>query len=156
MTQKTTSPTQKLYDKDYQLWLETTLENLRQCQYSDVDWENLLEEIEGMTRSDKRALKSLLTRLFEHFLKLAYWQSEREYNQAGWKAEIRNFRIQIKRLLKDSPSLKPYLAEIIEECYEDAVNITSEKMSILSKTFPVYPIANIEQILDDNWFALND
>lgn len=37
------------------------LRQLRQGQYSGVDWETLLEEIEGMTRSDKRALKSLLT-----------------------------------------------------------------------------------------------
>jgi hypothetical protein len=64
---------------------------LRQGQYSQVDWENLLEEIEGMTKSDKRALKSLLTRLFEHFLKLAYWESEREYNQAGWKERFKIF-----------------------------------------------------------------
>ena len=34
-----------------------------------------------MGRSDKLALKRLLTRLFEHLLKIAYWESEREYNQ---------------------------------------------------------------------------
>ena len=61
---------------------------------------------------------------------LAYWESERDYNQAGWKEEIRDFRIQIKRLLKDSPSLKPYLAEIIEESYQDATRIASDKMQI--------------------------
>ncbi|MGB5769959.1 MAG: DUF29 domain-containing protein [Crocosphaera sp.] len=156
MIGQTKSATEKLYDQDYQLWLEKTLQQLRQGQYSQVDWENLLEEIEGMTKSDKRALKSLLTRLFEHFLKLAYWESEREYNQAGWKGEIQNFRIQIKRLLKDSPSLNPYLAEILEECYEDAVKISRNKMELFSNIFPAYPMANLEQILDDNWLPLND
>ena len=62
MIQSTTISTEKLYDQDYQLWLETTLEQLRNSEYSQVDWENLLEEIEAMTRRDKRALKSLLTR----------------------------------------------------------------------------------------------
>jgi hypothetical protein len=121
------SPTEKLYNQDYQLWLETTLEQLRKGEYSQVDWENLLEEIEGMTRSDKRALKSLLTRLFEHFLKLAYWESEREYNQAGWEGEIQNFRVQIKDLLEYSPSLKPYLRAILDKSYQDAVRITYKK-----------------------------
>lgn len=155
MVKQTTSPTKQLYDQDYQLWLEETLEQLRQGKYSQVDWENFLEEIEGMTKRDKRALKSLLTRLFEHFLKLAYWKSEREYNQAGWDAEIQNFRIQIKRLLKDSPSLKPYLAEILEECYEDSVKISSKKMKLKSNLFPGYPIANLEQILDEDWLPNN-
>ncbi|MGB5596750.1 MAG: DUF29 domain-containing protein [Crocosphaera sp.] len=154
MIRTTKLSTEKLYEQDYQLWLETTLEQLRQGQYSQVDWENLLEEIEGMTKRDKRALKSLLTRLFEHFLKLAYGESEREYNQAGWKREIRNFRIQIKRLLKDSPSLKPYLAEIIEECYQDSVNLSSDNMQRSPQDFTSYPIANLEQILDEDWFPI--
>ncbi|MGB5596939.1 MAG: DUF29 domain-containing protein [Crocosphaera sp.] len=156
MIQQTTSPTHQLYDQDYQLWLETTLEQLRNRQYSEVDWSNLLEEIEGMTRSDKRALKSLLTRLFEHFLKLTYWESEREYNQAGWKGEIQNFRSQIKDLLEDSPSLKPYLSQVLEKCYKTAVKIASQKMELSSKTFPVSPIANLEQILDEDWLPIND
>ena len=150
------TPTKKLYDQDYQLWLETTLEQLRKSEYSQVDWENLLEEIEGMTRSDKRALKSLLTRLFEHCLKLAYWETEREYNQAGWKGEIQNFRSQIKDLLEDSPSLKTYLAEIIDKSYDTGVKIAKQKMEISSNVFPAVPIANLEQILDDNWFPNYD
>ncbi|GBF82619.1 DUF29 domain-containing protein [Aphanothece sacrum] len=156
MIEQTESTTHKLYDIDYQIWLETTLEQLRNGQYSDVDWENLLEEIEGMTRSDKRALKSLLTRLFEHLLKLAYWESEREYNQAGWEAEIENFRILIKELLEDSPSLKPYLREILDKSYQDAVKVTYKKTRLPSNTFPVYPIANLEQILDDDWLFINN
>ncbi|MEL4894425.1 DUF29 domain-containing protein [Crocosphaera sp. Alani8] len=151
MIQPKTSPSHQLYEQDYQLWLETTLEQLRNCRYSEIDWGNLLEEIEGMTRSDKRALKSLLTRLFEHFLKLAYWDSEIEYNQAGWKGEIQNFRVQIKDLLEDSPSLKPYLREIIDKAYGDAVKITSRKMEVSSNVFPEISIANLEQVLDDDW-----
>lgn len=156
MIEQTTSTTQNLYEQDYQLWLETTLTQLRRREYSQVDWENLLEEIEGMTRRDKRALKSLLTRLFEHFLKLAYWQAEREYNEAGARAEIRNFRIQIKDLLEESPSLNPYLREIFKKAYQNAVKITSDKMGLSANFFPVAPIANLDQVLDENWLPEND
>lgn len=151
MTGKIKLETQNLYEQDYQLWVETTLEQSRNGHYSGVDWENLLEEIEGITKKDKRKLMSLLTRLFEHFLKLTYWELEKEYNQAGWKGEIHNFRILIKRLLKDSPSLKPYLVEILDECYQNTVKITSQKINIFSEIFPSNPIANLEQVLDDNW-----
>lgn len=74
MTVKTLQSTQALYEQDYHLWLQTTIEQLRQSQFSLVDWENLIEELESMGRSDKRAMINLLTRLLEHLLKLAYWE----------------------------------------------------------------------------------
>jgi hypothetical protein len=151
---QTPQSTQSLYEQDFQLWLETTIRQLSSGHYSAVDWENLLEELQGMTKSDKRALMSLLTRLFEHLLKLAYWESEREYNQRGWKGEILNFRVQIKTLLEDSPSLKTYLAEIFPRCYRDAVKITVQVTGLPPKTFPGTPIATLEQILDENWLPI--
>lgn len=142
---------QNLYDQDYVLWLETTIDQLRQEKFSSVDWENLLDELESMGKSEKRSLLSLLTRLLEHLLKLAYWDSEREYNVNKWKSKITTFRNQIQKLLKDSPSLKPYLQEIFPECYSDA----RESMSLLiSLEIPFDKIATLEQVLDKSWFPL--
>jgi hypothetical protein len=42
--------TQTLYDQDYYLWLRTTINQLRTGQFSAVDLENLLEELETMGR----------------------------------------------------------------------------------------------------------
>ncbi|PSF37143.1 hypothetical protein C7H19_11955 [Aphanothece hegewaldii CCALA 016] len=64
---KPTHPTfPTLYNQDYALWIETTLEQLRDEKYSAVDWVNLFEELEDMGKSEKRALSSLLIRLLEH------------------------------------------------------------------------------------------
>ncbi|WP_043998225.1 DUF29 family protein, partial [Microcystis aeruginosa] len=71
-----------LYNSDYQLWLESTINQLRQGDFQSVDWPNLLEELADLGKSERRALESLLTRLLEHLLKLTYWQSQRDYNQA--------------------------------------------------------------------------
>jgi hypothetical protein len=111
---------QALYDQDYYLWLRTTINQLRAGQFTSVDLDNLIEELEDMGRSQKRAIKSLLIRLLEHLLKLKYGDSERERNEGNWKGEIRTFRREIKEGLKDSPSLKPYILEIFEECYQEA------------------------------------
>jgi hypothetical protein len=140
-----------LYDTDYQLWLETTLEQLRRGDFQSVDWQNLFEELADLGKNDRRALESLLTRLLEHLLKLSYWESEREYNQRGWKKEIRNFRIQLKKILKDSPSLKPYLASILEECYFDARNLLIDETGLDASVFPPEVLASLEEILDENW-----
>jgi len=95
-----------LYEKDYYLWLEKTISLLENHRFSDLDLENLIDEISSMGKSEKRSLESYLTRLLEHLLKLAYWESELEYNQRGWKNEIRNFRRAIKRIIADSPSYR--------------------------------------------------
>jgi hypothetical protein len=151
MTLQTRLSTQTLYDQDYYLWLQTTIKQLRSGQVFTLDLENLIEELESMGKSDRRALESLLTRLLEHLLKLTYWQGEREYNQRGWKNEIRNFRLQIKKILKDSPSLKSYLAEVFPECYKDARNLFMDSSGLASEILPQTPIGTLEQVLDENW-----
>jgi hypothetical protein len=140
-----------LYDSDYQLWVENTINQLRRGDFQSVDWQNLLEELADLGKSERRALESLLTRLLEHLLKLTYWQSQRDYNQAGWKKEIRNFRIQIKKILKESPSLKLYLREILQECYLDARNLLIDETELDASIFPLEVLANLEEILDQNW-----
>lgn len=144
-----------LYDKDYHLWVEETVKQLQAKDFNCIDWENLIEEVASLGRSEKRAVQSLLTRLFEHLLKLAYWESERNYNQNHWKKEIRNFRKQIKRELKASPSLKRHLREVFEECYQDARELVSDVSELPLNTFPSSPIGNTEEILDENWFPFN-
>jgi hypothetical protein len=140
-----------LYETDYNLWVLDTVKKLENRDLDSLDWENLIEEVLGLSRSDKRKLESLLTRLIEHLLKLGYWETEKERNRKHWKGEIINFRKQIKRLLRDSPSLKPYLKSVFEECYQDGREITTEKSELPLSTFPEEPIASLEQILDENW-----
>jgi hypothetical protein len=152
MVTSTQSTTQTLYDQDYYLWIRTTINQLRAGEFSAIDLENLLEELETMGRSEKRAIKSLLIKLLEHLLKLKCWDSERERNQGHWKGEIRTFRIQIKDELKDSPSLKPYILEIFDQCYQDARKLVSDRSELPLDIFPLTPIASLEQILDENWF----
>ncbi|NCR32970.1 MAG: DUF29 domain-containing protein, partial [Microcystis aeruginosa L211-101] len=125
-----------------QLWLESTINQLRQGDFQAVDWQNLLEELADLGKNNRRALESLLTRLLEHLLKLTYWQSQRDYNQAAWKGEIRTFRKQIKKILRDSPSLKPYLSEILEECYTDAREIIIDITELDASIFPVEVLAS--------------
>jgi hypothetical protein len=46
---QTTSLThQQLYETDYMLWLEKTLEQIKHKQIDQIDWDNLAEEIEGL------------------------------------------------------------------------------------------------------------
>ena len=61
-----------LYDTDFYQWTQTMALALRQGHWQDLDIENLVEEIESLGRSEKRALKSRLEVLLMHLLKWAY------------------------------------------------------------------------------------
>jgi hypothetical protein len=102
------------YETDYNQWLKETVKHLQERNFEQVDWDNLIEEIESMGKSDRRALMSLLTRLIEHLLKLAYWQEEKKRSGNHWAAAIVNFRAQIQQRLEDSPSLRPELAAMYD------------------------------------------
>lgn len=142
---------QSLYDTDYNLWVLETVAKLQAKDFENLDLENLVEEVLDLSKRDKRKLESLLARLFEHLLKFKYWESERERNQGHWEREITNFRLQIIRLLEDSPSLRSHLENRFTKLYQDGCQLASKRSQLPLNTFPSSPIGNLEQILDENW-----
>jgi len=97
-------------------------------------------------------LESLLIKIFEHLLELAYWSAEIERNRAHWEREIINFGLQIKRLSRRSPILKSFTQEILNDCYQDGRKIVSKRAQLPITIFSNQPIASIEQLLDENCY----
>lgn len=58
-----------LYEQDFCLWLEQTVKLLKENNFSALDRDNLIEELESMGRSEKRAIESNLRVLLMHLLK---------------------------------------------------------------------------------------
>lgn len=135
------------YEQDYYLWTQAMVKALKERDYSNIDWDNLIEEIEDMGKSQKRAIESLLMRLTEHLLKLKYWQTENQRNKGHWRSEIVNFRILLKKRLKESPSLKAKLDEIYLEILPGCKQSVQQLFDL-----PEEVDLNIEQILDEDWF----
>ncbi|HAG82173.1 MAG TPA: DUF29 domain-containing protein [Cyanobacteria bacterium UBA12227] len=111
--------TDTLYERDFVAWCEDTAAKLRMRDIDNLDFDNLIEEIESLGRSDRRELRNRLMVLMTHILKRMYVNSPENFN--GWEVTIVEQRQPIKSLLEDSPSLKPYLAEILPKVYADAL-----------------------------------
>jgi hypothetical protein len=144
-------PTSLLYEQDFYLWLQQTAQLLKVRNFEEVDWDNLIEEIESMGRSEKRELKSRLIVLIEHLLKLVYWEAEKENNANGWRSTIVEQRNQIELSLEDSPSLKPLLVEIFLDCYGKARKNTLQKYQLSANFFPEEPPFQLEDVLNPNY-----
>jgi len=145
-----------LYDQDYCLWLEITAKLLREKRFEKLDIDNLVEEIEGLAKADKRELRNRLTTLLEHLLKLRYWEEERQSCARGWKNTIREQRRHIKLLVNDSPSLKPFLLEIFAECYANAREDAGDKTNLLIDAFPEQSPFTPEATLDFNYLPVSE
>ena len=137
-----------LYDTDYLKWIKTTVEKLRVHDYSNIDWENLIEEIEDMGRSERRSLESNIVIVLMHLLK---WQYQPELRSGSWKGSIAEHRRRIRKSLKDSPSLKPYFEEVFAECYSDAVEQASAETGLSEETFPQLCPYTLAEVLDSQF-----
>ncbi len=120
----TLAKVKNLYVQDFALWMEKTVKQLKSGDLSQVDLENLIEEVESLGKSQPKAVDNFLTRLLEHLLKRCYVALPDCYR--GWEIEIRNFRKELKKEFKYSPSLKRFMIEILEECYREALEAVKE------------------------------
>jgi hypothetical protein len=140
--------TKTLYEQDFNLWLEETVNLLKNRQLDLIDYENLIEEIESMARKDKRALESNLEQILMHLLK---WQYQKNKRSNSWRYSIIEHRNRLKKDFRDSPSLKPYFDNVLEDCYQTAREFASEQTGLDIKTFPVDLPFTKEQILSSNY-----
>jgi len=134
-----------LYQTDFVRWVETTVEQLRSQDYAAVDWENLIEEIEDMSRRERKSLKSNFIVILLHLLK---WQYQPESRSGSWRGSIREHRRRVNDDLKDSPSLIPYLQEVFAECYTNAREQAADETGLPLETFPKNCPYTAEQTLN--------
>ena len=137
-----------IYEKDYYLWLKTTVEQLKQGNFSAVEINYLIEEIESMGRKEKSALSSNLQVLLMHLLKYKY-QPEKRSN--SWRFTIFEHRDRLIELFEESPSLKPYFEEVMNKCYEKARKKAAIETGMDIGLFPTDLPFTLEEILDTEY-----
>jgi len=107
----------KLYNRDFSQWCEVTVAQLKTRDLQALDFEHLIEEVEGLANRDRKELESRLRVLLAHLLKRIYVASPVDYR--GWENTIEEQRSELELLLKHSPSLRNYLTEVFDDawCY---------------------------------------
>ena len=136
------------YKADFNLWIEHTAKLLRSHRWQEVDVEHLIEEVEGLGKSERRSIASQLTRLLLHLLK---WQYQPQRRSDSWLDSITDSRTQIELAIEDSPSLKGYPTEQLEESYQRARRQAAKQTGILVSVFPEQCPYSLELVLDEDW-----
>jgi hypothetical protein len=105
------------YDTDVYAWSERQGALLRRLaggervNDADLDWPNIADEIESVGRSEGSALSGHIGNVLEHLIKLQI--SPATEPRAGWKETILRGCREAEELLRDGPSLRPSLGDII-------------------------------------------
>ncbi|MBF0804911.1 MULTISPECIES: DUF29 domain-containing protein [unclassified Neisseria] len=137
------------YDTDFAAWAAEQAGLLRAGLVDKIDFRNLAEEIEDMGKSEQRALESRLQVLICHLLK---WKFQPERRGNSWKATIYEQRRGIRKLLKESPSLKSRFddAEFVLDAWLDGVAAALRETE-LENTFPEQAVWSMADILNDEF-----
>ena len=111
----------ELYDKDFYLWIQKNIELLKSKNFDAVDWINLIEELEDMSRSELRKMISFMTIILEHLYK---WEHFRIHKNMGndWVRSIIHARLQLNDLFDDNPSLKVQSKDELQKAWNKAIN----------------------------------
>jgi len=138
-----------LYDQDLYAWAHDNAELLRQGRFAEADIEHIAEEIETMGRSERRALESRLEVLLAHLLK---WRHQPVRRGKSRQYTIEEQRRKVLRLLRDNPSLRPKLAEILKDAYLDAILYAARETGLDKDSFPTSCPFSEQQIFSDDYW----
>ena len=138
--------TPSLYDCDFALWVEVQVAALRAGEVAGLDVENLVEELEGSTKRDERALGSQLKRIMAHLLKQ---RSQPERAARIWEDSIVNGREEIADIVEQSPSLRRMLPAQMTRNYRRAVAQAARDTRLPSSSFPDQPPFTLAEVLGE-------
>jgi DNA-binding transcriptional regulator YdaS (Cro superfamily) len=136
------------YEHDYHAWLTRQAALLAERRFADLDLDNLIDEILALARSEKREIENRLNVLLVHLLK---WQHQPAQRSGGWASTIIEQRARLLKRLQESPSLRGYPGEVLDEEYAIARDKAAAETGLRAGTFPKACPYTIDQVLDPDF-----
>jgi hypothetical protein len=136
------------YQSDFYSWTQQQAAFLKARQFKELDFENLIEEIESMGASERKELDSRLIELLLHLLK---WQYQPERKGSSWEVSIAKQRDGIDKVLHDNPSLKHQLDKRVADCYVYARRYVAIETQLPKVRFPEECPYSLAQLFDANF-----
>jgi hypothetical protein len=133
------------YDRDFVLWAAGQAAALRDRRCADLDFVNLAQEVEGLSRSDRREIPARLKRIAIALLKLEY-QPERA--GLAWRETVIMQVSELDDVLEASPSLRDELPASIAAAYSSARSLAAAESGLPIHVLPETPSAQFACALE--------
>ena len=139
-----------LYERDILAWSETQGDLLRRLsrgeRVNDVDWGNVVEEIESVGISELHSLQSFLRMLVLHLLKLNAWPDSDAVNH--WRGEVIGFQDEAAK--RFAPSMR----QRVDIAKEYASALKQLRIANPDGVFPAENPFTLDQLLTEEIDAL--
>ncbi len=146
---KTEIPSISLYETDFYAWTQEQVSLLHDQQWSQIDRENLIEEIASLGKQQRQELRNRLSILIGHLLK---WQYQSQYRSRSWLATLRIQRLDTSELLEENPSLQPYLEAALDKAYLKGIELAVRETDLPRRTFPSECPYSLVDILNQDFY----
>lgn len=137
-----------LYEQDFVAWADQMASLLEQHRFSELDLDNLVEEVRDLGNRHRDAIESQLTKLMTHLLK---WNYQLDRRGVSWQGSIKEAKKQIYRLMRKHPILKTHLVMCFDECYQDAREDAADETSLDVDRFPRLCPFSLEDCLNQDF-----
>jgi len=134
-----------LYEIDFYAWTQQQAQLLREHRWSDLDLDNLVDEVSSVGSSEKREIRNRLAVLIAHLLK---WQYQPGRRASIWTSTIMDQRRQLADILEASPSLNSYFREQVSSRYTSGRLEAAKETGIAFGLFPEQCPFAPDQVLD--------
>lgn len=149
-----TTALDRLYEEDFYKWTQHQARALRRLAATrpsePLDLPHLAEEVRGLGKSERDAVRSQITRILEHALKLAY--SPATAPRAGWIETIEDARRELH--FKLSPSIRRDAAARLPDLYAYARRRAAQPLARDREAETALPATcpwTLGEILDETW-----
>jgi hypothetical protein len=138
-----------VYEDDFYAWTHEQAQLLRLGRFHEADLTHIIEELETLGRSERKALRSSYRLVLSHLLK---WQFQPSHRTRSWSDTIRRERRNIREDENDSSKLKAIADEIMAEAYRLAREQAADETELDLDTFPVTCPWTLDEVRDLDYF----
>jgi predicted transcriptional regulator len=121
------------YNTDFAMWAEEQAARLRAGRVTELDRDNIAEELESLARALRDELFERLARLLQNLVQWDYLDGMR---LPAWYVAITEERGMIPAILKDAPSLQANWSEAFAEAWQEARGRASGATGLSERLFP--------------------
>lgn len=149
-TEKTENiaPASAGYEHDFYAWAMNNARLLRERRFSEIDVNNVAEELETLGRSEKRELINRLAVLLAHLLK---WQFQPQRRSKSWRVTIKEQRLKLIEHLVENPSLRANLTDTLSKAYGYAVLQAVKETPLDETDFPITCPYTLDEIFQHDY-----
>ena len=110
--------TNDLYERDFYSWSMQQADALKSRDLKAIDWENVIEEIADLGKTQQHNWEAFCARVIEHMLKIDYYREATEKVLEHWLQEILDFRQEMAELIDKNPGLKGQYAKMLAAAWK--------------------------------------